>query len=79
MPVGLIAAAILVVNNTRDIETDRRAGKRTLAVRMGRERSTESFYTVIVLLAYVLVAVPWVVRAAAGVDTGVVVVTAARR
>src|SRR5579864_5739438 len=39
VPVGLIAAAILVVNNTRDIDTDRRAGKRTLAVRMGRERS----------------------------------------
>jgi 1,4-dihydroxy-2-naphthoate polyprenyltransferase len=59
VPVGLIAAAILVVNNTRDIETDRRAGKRTLAVRMGRERSTV-FYAVIVLLAYVLVVVPWV-------------------
>ena len=38
VPVGLLAAAILVVNNVRDIETDRRAGKRTLAVRLGRER-----------------------------------------
>ena len=35
VPVGLLAAAILVVNNVRDIETDRRAGKRTLAVRLG--------------------------------------------
>ncbi len=35
VPVGLLAAAILVVNNLRDIETDRRAGKRTLAVRLG--------------------------------------------
>ena len=33
VPVGLLAAAILVVNNVRDMETDRRAGKRTLAVR----------------------------------------------
>jgi len=39
VPVGLIAAAILVVNNVRDIDTDRRAGKRTLAVRLGRERA----------------------------------------
>ncbi len=34
--VGFLATAILVVNNVRDIETDRRAGKMTLAVRMGR-------------------------------------------
>ena len=39
VPVGLLAAAILVVNNIRDIDTDRRAGKRTLAVRLGRERT----------------------------------------
>jgi 1,4-dihydroxy-2-naphthoate octaprenyltransferase len=37
--VGFLATAILVVNNVRDIETDRRAGKRTLAVRIGRERA----------------------------------------
>ena len=39
VPVGLLIAAILVVNNVRDIDTDRRAGKRTLAVRLGRERT----------------------------------------
>ncbi|MFL6102521.1 MAG: 1,4-dihydroxy-2-naphthoate polyprenyltransferase, partial [Actinomycetes bacterium] len=39
VPVGLIASAILVVNNVRDLETDRRAGKRTLAVRLGRPRA----------------------------------------
>src|SRR6476661_1270427 len=39
VPVGLIASAILVVNNVRDVDTDRRAGKRTLAVRLGRERA----------------------------------------
>jgi 1,4-dihydroxy-2-naphthoate polyprenyltransferase len=37
--VGCLATAILVVNNVRDIETDRRAGKRTLAVRIGRDRA----------------------------------------
>ena len=37
---GLLAAAILVANNVRDIETDRAAGKRTLAVVIGRQRST---------------------------------------
>ena len=44
VPVGLLASAILVVNNVRDLETDRRAGKRTLAVRLGRER-TRTLYT----------------------------------
>ena len=42
VPVGLLAAAILVVNNIRDLETDRRAGKRTLAVRLGRERARDA-------------------------------------
>jgi len=35
VPVGTLATDILVVNNVRDIETDRAAGKRTLAVRLG--------------------------------------------
>ena len=44
--VGLLSTAILVVNNIRDIETDRRAGKRTLAVRLGasgRGSSTDAW------------------------------------
>ncbi|HTO02049.1 MAG TPA: 1,4-dihydroxy-2-naphthoate polyprenyltransferase [Opitutus sp.] len=36
VPIGLLAANILVVNNYRDVETDALAGKRTLAVRFGR-------------------------------------------
>jgi 1,4-dihydroxy-2-naphthoate octaprenyltransferase len=37
--VGALACAILVANNLRDIPTDREAGKRTLAVVLGDERS----------------------------------------
>jgi 1,4-dihydroxy-2-naphthoate octaprenyltransferase len=58
VPVGLLAAAILVVNNVRDIDTDRRAGKRTLAVRLGRVR-TRSMFAVVVYLAYLLTPVTW--------------------
>ncbi len=36
VPIGLLAANILVVNNYRDAETDALAGKRTLVVRLGR-------------------------------------------
>jgi 1,4-dihydroxy-2-naphthoate polyprenyltransferase len=43
VPIGLLAAGILMVNNVRDIETDRRAGKRTLAVRLGRHRARRLF------------------------------------
>ena len=58
VPVGLLAAAILVVNNVRDLETDRRAGKRTLAVRLGRER-TRKLYTAMLVLSYVTAPLPW--------------------
>ena len=56
VPVGLLAAAILVVNNVRDIETDRRAGKRTLAVRLGRERAV-AVYAAMLIAAFVAVPV----------------------
>ena len=59
VPIGLIAAAVLVVNNTRDIDTDRRANKRTLAVRIGRERSRR-MYATMVLIAYPIALIPWV-------------------
>jgi 1,4-dihydroxy-2-naphthoate octaprenyltransferase len=49
--VGFLATAILVVNNVRDIETDRRAGKMTLAVRMGRSNAV-ALYAILVLGAY---------------------------
>ena len=59
IPVGLLAAAILIVNNVRDMDTDRKAGKRTLAVRIGRS-NTRNFYAVIVLASFPLALLPWV-------------------
>jgi 1,4-dihydroxy-2-naphthoate polyprenyltransferase len=59
VPVGLLATAILVVNNVRDLETDRRAGKRTLAVRMGRAR-TRAMYAALVYGAFLLAPVAWI-------------------
>jgi 1,4-dihydroxy-2-naphthoate octaprenyltransferase len=59
VPVGLLAAAILVVNNFRDTDSDRRAGKRTLAVRLGRPR-TRTMFATIVYLAYLLAPVTWI-------------------
>jgi 1,4-dihydroxy-2-naphthoate polyprenyltransferase len=49
--VGFLATAILVVNNVRDLETDRRAGKMTLAVRMGRANAV-NLYRLLVLGAF---------------------------
>jgi 1,4-dihydroxy-2-naphthoate octaprenyltransferase len=49
--IGFLATAILVVNNVRDLETDRRAGKMTLAVRMGRENAI-NLYRLMVLGAF---------------------------
>src|SRR6185503_13551159 len=45
--VGFLATAIIVVNNVRDVETDRRAGKNTLAVRVGRERAVQLYGTLV--------------------------------
>lgn len=58
VPVGLLAAGILVVNNFRDLDTDRRAGKRTLAVRLGRER-TRTMFVLMIYVAYLLAPVTW--------------------
>lgn len=56
LPVGCTVTAILVVNNLRDIETDRQAGKKTLAVRLG-DRLTRLQYGFLMLLPYVFVTV----------------------
>ncbi len=51
IPVGLLTTNILVVNNLRDLPTDRAAGKRTLAARIG-ERATRWQYASFTVLAY---------------------------
>jgi 1,4-dihydroxy-2-naphthoate polyprenyltransferase len=58
IPVGLLASAILVVNNVRDMDSDRRAGKRTLAVRLGRAPA-RTIYALMVYLAYLVAPLPW--------------------
>lgn len=59
VPVGLLASAVLVVNNYRDMDTDRRAGKKTLAVRLGRSR-TRVLYAAMVYGSYLLTPVTWI-------------------
>ena len=54
IPVGMLVTAILVVNNYRDIDTDRAAGKRTLAVMLGRAR-TRTLFAVLVYGAFPLI------------------------
>lgn len=53
---GLLACAVLLANNLRDIDQDRLAGKRTLTVRIGR-RATQVLFTALVVIAFALVAI----------------------
>lgn len=54
--IGLLITALLVVNNIRDIETDQAAGKRTLAVRLGRP-ATAKLYRYLIWGAFLIVGV----------------------
>ncbi|MPZ23621.1 MAG: 1,4-dihydroxy-2-naphthoate polyprenyltransferase [Dehalococcoidia bacterium] len=58
IPVGATVTAILVVNNLRDIDTDRITGKRTLAVLVGA-RATRLEYVGLLALTYLLPAAAW--------------------
>ncbi len=58
VPIGLLAVAIIVVNNLRDIATDHAAGKRTLAVRFGA-RVTQAEYVVLIAVAYLVPPLMW--------------------
>ncbi len=59
VPVGLLATALLVANNLRDIPGDARAGKRTLAVQLGDARTRTLFVALLVgAFVAVLVVVP---------------------
>jgi 1,4-dihydroxy-2-naphthoate octaprenyltransferase len=62
VPVGLLASGILVVNNVRDADTDRRAGKRTLAVRLGRPAARKLFAAMLVVAYVVPVVLPFASR-----------------
>jgi len=78
IPVGLLATALLVVNNLRDIPTDREAGKRTLAVRLGEQR-TRVLYVVLLAASFAVASVVsgWSLRPAGAL--ALVAVAAARR
>jgi 1,4-dihydroxy-2-naphthoate polyprenyltransferase len=72
--VGFLACALLVVNNLRDIPTDREVGKRTLAVRMG-DRRTRQLYAVLIVGAFLCAALcagsrQWSLLALAGLGVG---------
>jgi 1,4-dihydroxy-2-naphthoate polyprenyltransferase len=58
VPIGLLATAILVVNNLRDIQSDRAAGKRTLAVRLG-VRGARMEYLLLVGTALLVPVLMW--------------------
>jgi 1,4-dihydroxy-2-naphthoate octaprenyltransferase len=58
VPVGVLVVNILVVNNLRDIDTDRAAGKKTLAVRLG-SRGAQSEYLLLLALAYLVPLLLW--------------------
>jgi 1,4-dihydroxy-2-naphthoate octaprenyltransferase len=81
IPVGLIATALLVTNNLRDIPTDRTAGKHTLAVRLG-DRTTRLLYVVMVVAVFVMIAAiaiadrPWAALALVGAVVAVAPVRA---
>jgi len=67
IPMGLLATAILVVNNLRDVKTDRAAGKKTLAVRLGVKGARIEYlglligaYGVPLLMGLMGVTSPWV-------------------
>jgi 1,4-dihydroxy-2-naphthoate octaprenyltransferase len=62
---GVLAVAILVVNNLRDVPTDAVAGKRTLAVRIGEARTRQLFVAAIGLgLALAVIAEPLAAKSA---------------
>ncbi len=60
LPPGFLITAILVVNNLRDIDSDQVAGKRTLAVRIGRRGSLIE-YTLLIAAAYAVPVIGWLV------------------
>jgi 1,4-dihydroxy-2-naphthoate polyprenyltransferase len=58
VPVGLLATAIIVVNNLRDVKTDKSVGKKTLAVRLG-VTATRAEYVILLGLSYLTPVLMW--------------------
>jgi len=56
LPFGMISVAILVVNNLRDIDTDQKGGKRTLAVRYGRNFARYQYFYMLLGAALIPIA-----------------------
>ena len=63
--IGFLATAVIVVNNVRDIETDRRAGKMTLAVRIGRPAAVGAYRLLVAGAFLVLPIALWAGEASA--------------
>lgn len=67
IPVGLLIAAVLYINEFPDHACDKVAGKNTLIVTMGRERARKGFYSLLlgtylfIILGTILRIVPWTV------------------
>ena len=68
IPVGFTATAILVANNVRDIDTDASAGKRTLAVKLGRDRA-RAFYVLLMGGTFVVIALAAILGLTSGWTT----------
>jgi len=60
VPIGLLTTAILVVNNFRDLEQDKKAGKRTLAVRFGK-KITQLEYFLLLGFSYAVPIIIWII------------------
>lgn len=70
--IGALITNLIVVNNLRDIETDRKAGKLTLAVRLGPQGARVE-YLVLMVIAYAIPVLVWYL----GLAPGAVVLTLA--
>lgn len=85
VPVGLLATALLVINNLRDIPGDTEVGKKTLAVRLGDARTRQLFIGMLMLALVLVVGVslgghrPWGALGVAGVVAAIPAMNAVRR
>ncbi|MGD9932195.1 MAG: 1,4-dihydroxy-2-naphthoate polyprenyltransferase [Dehalococcoidia bacterium] len=58
VPMGCTVTMILVVNNLRDVDTDRVANKKTLAVMIGK-RATRGWYALLAAIAFIVAVSLW--------------------